>query len=342
MSKIALITGITGQDGAYLSRLLLEKGYKVFGAYRRSSSTNLWRLKELKIDKEIEYVSMELLEFSNILKMIETTHPNEIYNLGAQSFVETSFSQPLFTTEVNAMGTLRILEAIKTVDPTIRFYQASTSEMFGKVRTVPQNENTPFYPRSPYGVSKLYAHWITINYREAYNLYACSGILFNHESPLRGLEFVTRKITSSLARIKTGKQEILELGNLNAQRDWGHAKDYTRGMWLMLQQNEPHDYVLATGETHSIREFINICAKFLDLNLIWKGIGKDEIACDQRNEKPIVRVNPRFYRPSEVEHLIGSASKAKEKLKWATTLTFEELAEEMMLADLNKVKHDLI
>src|SRR5262245_50127230 len=274
MARTALVTGITGQDGAYLSRFLLDKGYRVCGAFRRGASLNLWRLNELGISEaDIEFIPFELLEYANLRRTIAETEPDEIYNLGAQSFVSVSFEQPLFTADVNALGVTRILEVIRELDPAIKFYQASTSEMFGKVQEVPQNERTPFYPRNPYAVAKLYAHWITVNYRESYGLFGCSGILFNHESPLRGIEFVTRKITSGLAHIREGQQEVIELGNIDAKRDWGFAGDYVEGMWLMLQQSQPDDYVLATGITTTVRSFCELAAATLGYELVWEGEG---------------------------------------------------------------------
>ncbi len=288
MGKTALITGISGQDGAYLSKLLLEKGYKVFGAYRRSASVNLWRLQELGIEQQVHLVPLDLLEFTNILRTIEAVKPDEVYNLAAQSFVGLSFEQPLYTGDVDALGVARLLEAVRAVKPDIRIYQASTSEMFGKVQEVPQSESTPFYPRSPYGVAKLYAHWMTVNYREAYGMYAVSGILFNHESPLRGMEFVTRKITAGFARIKHGTQDVLELGNLDAKRDWGFAGDYVKGMWLMLQQSTPEDYVLATGQTRSVREFVELAAEAAGFDLEWDGDGVSTLGVEKTTGKILV------------------------------------------------------
>jgi len=339
MARTALVTGITGQDGAYLSRLLLDKGYRVFGAFRRGASVNLWRLNELGLtEADIEFIPFELLEYANLRRAIEETAPDEIYNLGAQSFVGISFEQPLFTTDVNALGVTRMLEAIREVNPAIKFYQASTSEMFGKVQAVPQNERTPFYPRSPYAVAKLYAHWITVNYRESYRLFACSGILFNHESPLRGIEFVTRKITAGLARIHEGQQEVVELGNLEAKRDWGFAGDYVEGMWMMLQQPEPDDYVIATGRTTSVGEFCELAAEALGYQLVWEGEGANTVGVNRQSGKAIIRVNPRFYRPAEVELLIGDAAKAREKLGWSAKIKLPELVEMMVEADLRRAK----
>jgi GDPmannose 4,6-dehydratase len=340
MTRRALITGVTGQDGAYLSRVLLENGYQVFGGHRRSASEGTARLRELGIDADVEMVAMDLLEITNILRVLERTAPDEVYNLAAQSFVALSFEQPVHTSEVDALGVTRLLESIRAVCPQTRFYQASTSEMFGKVRETPQSERTPFYPRSPYGVSKLYAHWMTVNYREAYGLHATSGILFNHESPLRGQEFVTRKITSSLARIRYGRQEVLELGNLEASRDWGYAGDYVWGMYQMLQQPEPGDYVLATGRTHTVREFVDAAAGAAGFRLRWEGEGEQAQAIDLESEQVIVRVNPALYRPAEVDILVGDASKARETLQWAPRLTFDDLVAAMMEADLRRETSD--
>src|SRR5262245_24142511 len=339
MTRTALVTGITGQDGAYLSRLLLEKGYRVFGAFRRGASLDLWRLHELGItERDIDFVPFELLEYANIRRTIEQIGPDEIYNLGAQSFVGVSFEQPLFTFEVNAQGVTRVLEAIREVNPTIKFYQASTSEMFGKVKVSPQNELTPFYPRSPYAISKLAAHWSTVNYREAYGLFACSGILFNHESPLRGIEFVTRKITSGLARIREGQQEAIELGNLDAKRDWGFAADYVEGMWRIMQQPEPDDYVLATGATVSVRSFCDLAAAVIGFDLTWEGEGVNTAGIDRHSGKTIIRVNPKFYRPAEVDLLIGDATKARAKLGWSTKTPLAELVEMMVEADVRRAR----
>jgi GDPmannose 4,6-dehydratase len=335
MARTALITGITGQDGAYLSRLLLDKGYRVFGAFRRGASVNLWRLHELGVrEADIELVPFELLEYVNLRRTIENTAPDEIYNLGAQSFVGVSFEQPLFTGEVNGLGVTRLLEAIRETNRNLKFYQASTSEMFGKLTTFPQNERTPFCPCSPYAIAKLYAHWMTVNYRECYDLFGCSGILFNHESPLRGIEFVTRKITAGLARIREGQQEFVELGNLDAKRDWGFAGDYVEGMWLMLQQDQPDDYVLATGETTSVRNFCELAAGALDFQLVWEGDGSNVTGVDRRSGKVIIRVNPKYYRPAEVDVLVGDASKAREKLGWSSKTPLPRLVEMMVDADL--------
>jgi GDPmannose 4,6-dehydratase len=336
--KTALVTGIFGQDAAYLSKLLLEKGYHVIGAHRRSSTNSSWRLKELGIDKEVEFVGMELLEFSNILRAIKSTNPDEIYNLAAQSFVGASFEQPIYTADVDALAVIRLLEAIRTTNPAIRFYQASTSEMFGKITQETQTETTPFHPRSPYGVAKLYGHWITINYRESYDIFAATGILFNHESPLRGSEFVTRKITSSLARIKSGEIEFMELGNMAAVRDWGHARDFVEGMHLMVLSNEPADFVLATGETHSIEDFVDLATDCAGFRIEWDGEGLGRHAIDRKTGKSIVRVNSKFFRPAEVDVLKGSAAKAKTILGWEPKTSFPELVREMMEADMKKVE----
>jgi GDPmannose 4,6-dehydratase len=333
MLKKALITGISGQDGAYLSKLLLSKGYEVYGAARRTASDNTCRLASLGIADKIHFIDFELSEFSNILRTIEKVQPDEIYNLAAQSFVKTSFEQPLFTSDVNAMGVARILEAIRQVSPGSRFYQAGTSEMFGKVQCTPQNETTPFYPRSPYGVAKLYAYWLTVNYRESYKLFAANGILFNHESPLRGLEFVTRKITTTLAQIKQGQKSILELGNLDAKRDWGFAGDYVEGMWLMLQQEQPDDYVLATGKTYSVRYFVECACQHIGFDISWQGKEENEVGIDKKTGREIIKINPEFYRPTEVDLLLGDATKAKQKLGWKPKTTFESLVEMMAKSD---------
>ena len=342
MSKRALITGVTGQDGAYLSKLLLEKGYEVFGAMRRSSSQALLRLQDLGIARHVQTLPFEMCEFSNMLRLIEQVRPDEVYNLASQSFVHTSFEQPIYTGDANALGTNRLLEAIRVVNPGIRFYQASTSEMFGKVQAVPQNESTPFYPRSPYGVSKLYAHWITVNYRESYGLHASSGILFNHESPLRGMEFVTRKITLGLASIRYGEAPVLELGNLEVERDWGFAGDYVDGMWRMLQQPVASDLVLATGRTASVRRFTELAADIIGLSLTWEGQGVKTRGVDKRTGKEIVRVNPSFYRPAEVDMLVGDSSKAQKQLGWKSRVTLPELVTMMAEADARRVRDGLV
>lgn len=342
MAKRAFITGVTGQDGAYLSKLLLEKGYEVYGAYRRSASVNLWRMEELGIADRVKLVAFDLLEFSNIVRAIEKVQPDEFYNLAAQSFVAMSFEQPLYTADVDALGVARILEAIRMVNPKIRFYQASTSEMFGKVQETPQTEATPFYPRSPYGVAKLYGHWIVVNYRESFGIHASSGILFNHESPLRGEEFVTRKITSSLARIKYKQQEVLELGNLEAQRDWGFAGDYVEGMWRMLQQDQADDYVLATGQTQTVQHFINLAAKAMEIELEWTGEAELTKALDAKTGKVVIQINPEFFRPAEVDLLLGNPKKAQDKLDWKMAVSFDQLVTMMAEADLNRVKGNKI
>lgn len=345
-TKKALITGVTGQDGAYLSELLLQKGYEVHGIKRRSSLFNTKRIDHLYQDpheKDQRFILHhgDLTDSSSLLHVIEKVQPDELYNLAAQSHVAVSFEQPEYTANSDALGTLRLLEAIRTLGlvSKTRFYQASTSEMFGLVQEIPQNEKTPFYPRSPYAIAKLYAYWSTVNYREAYGLYACNGILFNHESPIRGETFVSRKITRGLARIKLGLQECLFLGNLNAMRDWGHAKDYVEMQWLMLQQEYPDDYVIATGEQHSVRDFVNAAAKELDMPINWKGSGKEEKGYDKAG-KCIVSVDPRYFRPAEVESLLGDATKAKEKLGWTAKISFAELVSEMVKKDLMIAQRD--
>ncbi len=334
----AFITGITGQDGAYLAELLLHKGYEVYGAFRRTSAQDLGRLRELGIDQQIHLEPFELLEFSNILRCIERVQPNEVYNLAAQSFVGSSFEQPIYTGDVNALGTARLLEAIRVVgNRQIRFYQASTSEMFGKVSEIPQRETTPFYPRSPYGVAKLYAHWITINYREAYGTHASCGILFNHESPLRGPEFVTRKITSSLAELLNGQRDVIELGNIDARRDWGYAPDYVLGMWQMVQQPEAGDYVLATGKTHSVREFCEMAAQASGMDIEW-GISEARwIGMDRLSGRIIFRTSQSLERPAEVDVLCGDASKAREKLAWTAETSLQEIVSMMVASDAKRV-----
>jgi GDPmannose 4,6-dehydratase len=337
VAKRALITGVTGQDGSYLARHLLEQGYEVYGAYRRSAALNLWRLEELGVAEQVKFVPLELIEYANILRLLEQVRPHEIYNLAAQSFVGTSFEQPLYTADVDGLGVLRLLECVRTADPAIRVYQASTSEMFGKVRETPQKETTPFHPRSPYATAKAFAHHTMVLYREAFRLHACSGILFNHESRLRGVEFVTRKITAAFARIKLGKQEKLELGNLSAKRDWGFAGDYVRGMHAMLTQDVADDYVLATGRATEVREFVRLAAAAAGLDLRFEGEGASERALD-RDGKVRVAVSPEFFRPAEVDFLLGDASKAKAKLGWRPTTTLEELVEDMVRADFDRAK----
>lgn len=334
--KTALVTGITGQDGAYLAKLLLGKGYKVWGACRRTSSTNHWRMYEVGIFEHpnLILVDYDITDFGASIRLLETSNPDEIYNLAAQSFVGVSFEQPHTTTQITGLGVLNLLEAIRTVNPAIRFYQASTSEMFGKVHEIPQTEETFFHPRSPYGVAKLYGHWMTINYREAYNIFGSNGILFNHESPLRGLEFVTRKITDAVARIQLGKLDTLELGNLNAKRDWGYAADYVDGMWRMLQADEPDTYLLATNRSESIRYFVELAFNVVDIEVEWKGENESEQGFCSKTGKLLVQVNPKFFRPAEVESLIGDYSKAKEKLGWEPLTDLETMCEMMVKADL--------
>jgi len=334
VNKSALVSGITGQDGAYIAKLLLEKGYEVHGLLARRGSDTLWRLRELGLEGEVRLIDGDLIDLSSMARALVRSKAEEIYNLGAQSFVGTSWDQPVLTAEVTGVSAVRLLEAVRLVNPQARFYQASTSEMFGKAQTVPQNEQTPFYPRSPYGVAKLYAHWITVNYRESHGMHASSGILFNHESPLRGVEFVTRKITLALARIRQGQQNELELGNLDAQRDWGFAGDYVEGMWRMLQQAVAGDYVIASGRSHTVREFVSKAAAVAGFDLEWQGSGADEQGVDRRTGKTLVRVNARFIRPAEVDQLIGDAAKAREQLGWEPRVSFEGLVEMMMEADL--------
>jgi GDPmannose 4,6-dehydratase len=342
MSKTALITGITGQDGAYLAKLLVGKGYKVYGGVRRTSTSNTWRLAELGIERDVELIDFELMEMGNVLRVVERTRPDEIYNLGAQSFVHTSFEYPIYTVETNTLGVVRILEAIRQVDPKIRFYQASTSEMYGQVQETPQTERTPFYPRSPYGISKLHAHWFTVNYRESYSLHASSGILFNHESPLRGRDFVTRKITCALAQIKHGQLDAVSLGNLEAMRDWGFAGDYVEGMWLMVQAPAPGDYVLATGETNSVRRFVEVAAPLFGFNLAWEGKGEAETGIDRNSGRTLVRIDPRHFRPAEVSTLIGSPERARQQLGWERRVKFDELVALMAEADDRRVRDGAI
>jgi len=337
-SRRAIVTGITGQDGAYLAELLLAKGYKVFGTYRRTSSVNFWRIEELGIQSHpnLELVEYDLTDLGASIALIKRTEPDEIYNLAAQSFVGVSFEQPTTTAQITGLGAVNLLEAIRLVNPAIRFYQASTSEMFGKVQAVPQVENTPFYPRSPYGVAKLYAHWMTINYRESYGIFGCSGILFNHESPLRGREFVTRKITDSVAKIKLGMLDVLELGNLDAKRDWGFAKEYVEGMWRMLQADQPDTYVLATNRTETVRDFVAMAFKAAGIAIEFQGEAEGELGVDVATGKTLVRINPRFYRPAEVDLLIGDPAKAKAVLGWEPKTTLEELCQMMVEADLRR------
>jgi len=320
--KKAIITGITGQDAAYLAELLLSKEYKVYGTYRRTSSTNFWRIEELGIE--------------NHPNLISEVEPDEIYNLAAQSFVGVSFTQPIATAQITGIGALNLLEAIRAINPKIRFYQASTSEMFGKVHAIPQNEETPFHPRSPYGVAKVFAHWATLNYQESYDMFATSGILFNHESPLRGKEFVTRKITDAVAKIHLGKQDLLELGNMDAKRDWGFAKEYVDGMYRMLQIEEPGTFVLATNKTQTVRDFVSLAFKATNVDITWNGKDENEVGIDDKTGKTLIKVNPKFYRPAEVDLLIGDAAKANEKLNWIPQTTLKELCEMMVIKDIER------
>lgn len=338
MKKRAVVTGITGQDGAYLAELLLSKGYVVYGTYRRTSSVNFWRIEELGIQNnpDLHLVEYDLTDLGSSLTLLHDVKPDEVYNLAAQSFVGVSFNQPAATAQITGVGALHLLEAIRLTNTKIRFYQASTSEMFGKVQAIPQIEETPFYPRSPYGVAKLYAHWITINYRESYDIFGCSGILFNHESPLRGREFVTRKITDSVAKIKLGQLDTLELGNLDAKRDWGFAKEYVEGMWRMLQADEPDTFVLATNRTETVRDFVQMAFRGAGIAVEFKGTAENEVAIDTASGKTVMRINPKFYRPAEVELLIGNPAKAKAKLGWEPTTTLEQLCQMMVEADLRR------
>jgi GDPmannose 4,6-dehydratase len=343
--KKALVTGITGQDGSYLAEFLLDKGYEVHGIKRRSSLINTDRIDHLYQDpheQDLKFILHhgDLTDATSLIRIVQEVQPDEIYNLAAQSHVAVSFEEPEYTANSDALGALRILEAIRILklEKKTKYYQASTSELYGLVQEIPQNEKTPFYPRSPYAVAKLYAHWITVNYREAYNIYACNGILFNHESPVRGETFVTRKITRALTKIKLGLQKDLYLGNLNAKRDWGHAKDFVEAQWLMLQQQKPEDFVIATGKQHSIRDFINLASKNLDMKIDWKGKNLDEVG--SFNGKDIIKVDPRYFRPTEVEDLLGDSSKAKEKLNWLPKISFEQLVKEMIDEDLKLAKND--
>lgn len=349
MGTKALITGITGQDGAYLAEFLLAKGYHVHGIKRRASSFNTDRIDHLYQDPHEQDLRLELhygdlTDSTNLIRIIQEVQPDEIYNLAAQSHVAVSFETPEYTANSDAVGTLRVLEAIRILglEKTTRFYQASTSEMFGKVQEIPQRETTPFYPRSPYGAAKVYAHWITVNYREAYGMFACSGILFNHESPMRGETFVSRKITRGLTRIKVGLQETLHLGNLDARRDWGHARDYVRAQWLMLQQEVPEDFVIATGKQFSVRDFVVAAGSLLDLRIEWQGEGVDEVGIDAASGRRLVLVDPRYFRPTEVETLLGDATKARQKLGWTAEVTFPELVAEMVESDMEVAKRDAL
>ena len=337
--KRALITGVNGQDGSYLAELLLEKGYKVYGLMRRKSSVDYGNVDHIK-DK-IEFIYADMADVVSLTNAMRISQADEVYNLAAQSFVGTSWEQPVATAEIDGIGALNMLEAIRMIKPNAKFYQASTSEMYGLVQAIPQNEDTPFYPRSPYGVAKLYGHWITKNYRESYDMYACSGILFNHESERRGKEFVTRKITDAVARIKFGVQEVLELGNLDAKRDWGHAKDYVRAMWLMLQQDEADDYVIATNETRTVREFVERAFMYVGIEIIWEGSEVNEIGKDKATGKTVVKINPDFFRPAEVDILIGDPNKAETKLGWKREIPFVELVERMIKNDLMLVEKEL-
>lgn len=336
--KKAIVTGITGQDGTYLAQLLLDKGYAVYGTYRRTSSVNFWRMEELGVHSHpnLHLVEYDLTDLGASIALVQKVQPDEIYNLAAQSFVGVSFEQPSATAQITGIGALNLLEAIRLVNTKIRFYQASTSEMFGKVQAIPQIEDTPFYPRSPYGVAKLYAHWMTINYRESYGIFGASGILFNHESPLRGREFVTRKITDSVAKIKLGQLDCLELGNLDAKRDWGFAKEYVEGMWRMLQADEPDTFVLATNRTETVRDFVRMAFKGAGINVDFQGREEQETATDTATGKTVMRINPNFYRPAEVELLIGNPAKARAKLGWAPSTTLEQLCQMMVEADLRR------
>jgi len=349
LAKTALITGITGQDGAYLAEFLLAKGYKVHGVKRRASSFNTDRIDHLYQDPHEKDLRLELhygdlTDSTNLIRIIQEVQPDEIYNLAAQSHVAVSFETPEYTANSDALGTLRVLEAIRILrlDSKTRFYQASTSEMFGKVQEIPQRETTPFYPRSPYGAAKVYAYWITVNYREAYGLFACNGILFNHESSMRGETFVSRKITRALTRIKVGLQETLHLGNLDSRRDWGHARDYVRAQWLMLQQEIPEDFVIATGKQYSVRDFVIAAGSLLGMKIEWQGDGVDEVGIDAATGRKLVRVDPRYFRPTEVETLLGDATKARQKLGWSAEVSFSELVAEMVESDLDLAKRDAL
>lgn len=341
--KKAIITGITGQDGAYLAELLLDKGYQVYGTFRRTSSVNFWRIEELGIEAHpnLHLLEYDLTDLSSSIRLLQTTGATEVYNLAAQSFVGVSFEQPITTAEITGVGAVNLLEAIRIVNPRIRFYQASTSEMFGKVQAIPQTESTPFYPRSPYGVAKLYAHWMTVNYRESYGIFGTSGILFNHESPLRGREFLTRKVSDSIAKIKLGKLDVLELGNLDAKRDWGFAKEYVEGMWRMLQAEKPDTFVLATNRTETVRDFVTMAGRAVGFDLQWEGTEENELGIDRVSGRTLVKVNPKFYRPAEVDLLIGNPEKAKRELGWAPKTSLEELCLMMVEADIRRNERGL-
>lgn len=338
MSKTAFVTGVSGQDGPYLCKHLIDKGYKVIGGDRANASGSLWRLEYLGIKDKVQIVDLELSEITNIMKIFEEYKFDEVYNLASQSFVASSFEAPLMTSDITGIGVARLLECIRKYNPSIRFYQASTSEMFGKVIESPQNEETPFHPRSPYGVSKLYGHWMTVNYRESYGMFTCNGILFNHESPLRGEHFVTRKISMHVANYNNGNKRPIELGNLSAERDWGFAGDYVSGMWLMMQHNEPTDFVLATGKNHSVREFVELSFHQINVSMDWEGEGEKEIGRNVSTGEILVIVNPKFYRPAEVENLLGDYSKAKDKLGWEPKMSFQSLVESMVHADIERLR----
>lgn len=339
MSKKALVTGINGQDGSYLAELLLEKGYEVYGILRRKSVVDYGNVEHIK--EKINFINADMTDLVSLVNALKISQADEVYNLAAQSFVGTSWEQPVLTAEIDGVGVTKLLEAVRLVKPEARFYQASTSEMFGLVQEIPQTEKTPFYPRSPYGVAKLYGHWITKNYRESYGMYACSGILFNHESERRGKEFVTRKITDAVARIKLGVQDVLELGNLDAKRDWGHSKDYVNAMYLMLQQEKADDYVIATNETRTVREFVIEAFKKAGIELVWDGTGENEKGINKADNKVVVKVNPKFYRPAEVELLIGNPAKAERELGWKREISFQELVSRMVENDLMLVKKEI-
>ena len=339
MKKSALITGITGQDGSYLAELLLEKGYEVYGIMRRKSVVDYGNVEHIK-DK-IKFIYADMTDMISLINAMKISQADEVYNLAAQSFVATSWEQPLATAEIDAIGVTNMLEAIRNIKPECRFYQASTSEMFGLVQEIPQRETTPFYPRSPYGVAKLYGHWITKNYRESYDMYACSGILFNHESERRGKEFVTRKITDAVARIKQGVQDHLELGNMDSKRDWGHSKDYVMAMWLMLQQEKADDYVIATNETRTVREFVEKSFSYVGIDILWQGEGINEVGIDKETNKTVVKINPKFFRPAEVDILLGNPEKAEKELNWKREISFEQLVERMMKNDMELVKKEI-
>lgn len=339
MKKSALITGITGQDGSYLAELLLEKGYEVYGIMRRKSVVDYGNVEHIK-DK-IKFIYADMTDLISLINAMNSSQADEVYNLAAQSFVATSWEQPLATAEIDAVGVTNMLEAIRNTKPECRFYQASTSEMFGLVQEIPQRETTPFYPRSPYGVAKLYGHWITKNYRESYDMYACSGILFNHESERRGKEFVTRKITDAVARIKQGIQDHLELGNVDSKRDWGHSKDYVMAMWLMLQQEKADDYVIATNATRTVREFVEKSFSYVGIDILWQGEGINEVGIDKETNKTVVKINPKFFRPAEVDILLGNPEKAEKELKWKREISFEQLVERMVKNDMELVKKEI-